>query len=303
MTDPVPGWYPDPSGGDGHRWWDGQRWSDTTRPAVAPAAAPPSSPPTTVPVGAPWATPGSTPPTAAPSWEPGRLGVAGPPVGPGYVGPGYVGPGPGSTEPPHRSNRRLVVGLVAIGLVVVVAVAAVAVGLHHGSSQADRATTSTTAGPASGSSDNSANPPSSVPSSTVPTAQLAHAAQQYAAAAATVNAAQRTFAAGTESLPADPTDDQVAALAAPYAQALDDFDQRLLDLDLPDSIATDRDDLVASNGVLRDDLLAVTGLGVGELDSWARSFTDDLESAAQDAAHLRVDLGLPPNQVGQGTTI
>lgn len=39
---PPPGWYPDPSGGQGQRYWDGANWT-----AVAPAAAPvapPSSP-------------------------------------------------------------------------------------------------------------------------------------------------------------------------------------------------------------------------------------------------------------------
>ncbi len=36
MTDgpagPPPGWYPDPSGLVGQRWWDGQQWTDQTRP-------------------------------------------------------------------------------------------------------------------------------------------------------------------------------------------------------------------------------------------------------------------------------
>ncbi len=49
MTDspvPVPeaGWYPDPSGSPGLRWWDGERWSDDTHPLPEPAASPlPSS--------------------------------------------------------------------------------------------------------------------------------------------------------------------------------------------------------------------------------------------------------------------
>ncbi len=52
---PQPGWYPDPSGGDGQRWWDGEQWG-VNRPPVEPtvelaeqpghAPAPYPSPPT-----------------------------------------------------------------------------------------------------------------------------------------------------------------------------------------------------------------------------------------------------------------
>jgi hypothetical protein len=38
-----PGWYPDPAGGPGQRWWDGYAWTDATvQPEVAP---PPPAPP------------------------------------------------------------------------------------------------------------------------------------------------------------------------------------------------------------------------------------------------------------------
>jgi Protein of unknown function (DUF2510) len=36
MTQPVPGWYPDPSGKPGQMYWDGQRW--------VPPAGPPQNP-------------------------------------------------------------------------------------------------------------------------------------------------------------------------------------------------------------------------------------------------------------------
>jgi uncharacterized Tic20 family protein len=38
---PPPGWYPDPQGGGGQRYWDGARWTEhTAPPATAPAAPP-----------------------------------------------------------------------------------------------------------------------------------------------------------------------------------------------------------------------------------------------------------------------
>jgi len=40
--DPTPavpaGWYPDPAGGGGQRWWDGTQWSEHVQPPAAPAA-------------------------------------------------------------------------------------------------------------------------------------------------------------------------------------------------------------------------------------------------------------------------
>jgi hypothetical protein len=35
-----PGWYPDPEGKAGERWWNGTTWSDSRRGGAAPAAAP-----------------------------------------------------------------------------------------------------------------------------------------------------------------------------------------------------------------------------------------------------------------------
>lgn len=35
-----PGWYPDPRGGDGQRWWDGQQWTQHRQPAPAPPPPP-----------------------------------------------------------------------------------------------------------------------------------------------------------------------------------------------------------------------------------------------------------------------
>jgi hypothetical protein len=37
MTDAAPGWYPDPRGGDGHRYWTGESWAPDETAAPAPA--------------------------------------------------------------------------------------------------------------------------------------------------------------------------------------------------------------------------------------------------------------------------
>jgi len=38
-----PGWYPDPAGGSGERWWDGYAWTEATVQAEPPPVAPPVS--------------------------------------------------------------------------------------------------------------------------------------------------------------------------------------------------------------------------------------------------------------------
>lgn len=40
MTETPPGWYPDPSGTPGTRFWDGQAWTDNVQPAAPPSGAP-----------------------------------------------------------------------------------------------------------------------------------------------------------------------------------------------------------------------------------------------------------------------
>jgi hypothetical protein len=38
-----PGWYPDPAGGPGQRWWDGYAWSDAVTPPTVPPPPPASA--------------------------------------------------------------------------------------------------------------------------------------------------------------------------------------------------------------------------------------------------------------------
>jgi hypothetical protein len=42
---PPPGWYPDPAGHGGSRWWNGQTWTDHVQPATPPPPSPPAPPP------------------------------------------------------------------------------------------------------------------------------------------------------------------------------------------------------------------------------------------------------------------
>ena len=54
-----PGWYPDPAGGPGQRWWDGYAWTEATvlpeRPPPPPWAGAPPPPPARAAQVAPWA--------------------------------------------------------------------------------------------------------------------------------------------------------------------------------------------------------------------------------------------------------
>jgi hypothetical protein len=54
MTNIPAGWYPDPSGGQGQRWWDGTQWTDhLSAPAAAAAAYPATAAYSTAPLTAP----------------------------------------------------------------------------------------------------------------------------------------------------------------------------------------------------------------------------------------------------------
>jgi|GEM_PF-3009554 len=77
-----PGWYEDPHGGGGQRWWDGERWSEHTIP---PPPAP--SPPGVIP----------PPPTAAPPTGTAPVSLA---------GPTFV-PAPGESAPAARSSTSV----------------------------------------------------------------------------------------------------------------------------------------------------------------------------------------------------
>lgn len=113
-----PGWYDDPEGGGGQRWWDGVRWSEHTIPPPPAADVLPSGP-VAPPLGAVPPPPGAV----LPPPPPGAPGVsAAPPATEGLV----ADPAPATpmvARPPSRSRRGPsrwvpVVALLAVVLVV-----------------------------------------------------------------------------------------------------------------------------------------------------------------------------------------
>lgn len=83
-ANPPAGWYPDPSGQPGQRWWDGSTWTDQTQ--QSPAAAPGGG-------------------GGLPAWS----GSPGYGSAPGYGGsPGYGGPGAVS----QQSNGLAIAGII-----------------------------------------------------------------------------------------------------------------------------------------------------------------------------------------------
>jgi hypothetical protein len=87
-VNPPAGWYPDPSGQPGQRWWDGSAWTEQTQ--QAPSAAPGSG---------------------YPAYGSGQ-GYGGSPgygSGPGYgTASGYGGPG----GAPRQSNGLAIAGII-----------------------------------------------------------------------------------------------------------------------------------------------------------------------------------------------
>ena len=102
-TTPAAGWYPDPAGGDGLRWWTGTTWTDDVRASPWASATPVSAAPVT-----PVVT--SAPPSASSPWafEPALAPVAG-------------APDQGDDAVPRRSMRPLwlVVGAIVVAIALV----------------------------------------------------------------------------------------------------------------------------------------------------------------------------------------
>jgi hypothetical protein len=65
MTMPSAGWYPDPAGSEGLRWWDGASWGEQVQPAARPVAQPAPQPWGITPAAPPQGDAGST---AAQQW-------------------------------------------------------------------------------------------------------------------------------------------------------------------------------------------------------------------------------------------
>lgn len=120
---PIPGWYPDPTGSEQLRFWDGQNWTSSTGPAPrVHQPEPPAPDPFPAMAGAgsmgtPYGAPPGQLPPQAPRYGPGQ------PYG---MAAGYGVPGaPGSAAPPwqpqpSRPSNRWKIGIacvVAVGIV------------------------------------------------------------------------------------------------------------------------------------------------------------------------------------------
>lgn len=98
---PEAGWYDDPQGGGGKRWWDGERWSEHTTPPAGSMPQTPAAPP--APPGAP----------AAGGWNQQASPAA------GTWQPTAATPAAGA---PKKGGAGKIVALVLVVLVVVVGI-------------------------------------------------------------------------------------------------------------------------------------------------------------------------------------
>ena len=102
MTAPAAGWYPDPAGSGGQRWWNGSTWGEQVQPAAQPAVT-----------GQPWGS--------------GQVGQSGPGGAQPWAGaPGAQQWASAPEAPPANFAKANKLSLIAIALVVVCIVIAMA---------------------------------------------------------------------------------------------------------------------------------------------------------------------------------
>ena len=111
MSTPVAGWYPDPAGSGGLRWWNGVAWSDQVQPAAQPVAQPGAA-------GQQWGT--------DQHWGAGQQWGAGQPWTPGAPGaPAQQWAGQQAKQAPvgiaQRNRNSLIVAVIAVVYVVLAA--------------------------------------------------------------------------------------------------------------------------------------------------------------------------------------
>jgi hypothetical protein len=114
MSTPVAGWYPDPAGSGGLRWWNGVAWGHQVQPAAQPVVHPGAA-------GQSWdAGSGDQPWGAGQQWGPGQPGQ---PWTPGA--PAQPWAGQQAQQAPagfaQRNRNSLIVAVIAVVYVVLAA--------------------------------------------------------------------------------------------------------------------------------------------------------------------------------------
>ena len=107
---PTAGWYADPNGGPGLRYWDGNGWTDATQPAPIAAGT----------AGYPNGAPGY--PTGAPGYPTGAPGYGAPGVGAASLYPGAgLPPGNRPTASFAARNRFFLITAAICGIYALIA--------------------------------------------------------------------------------------------------------------------------------------------------------------------------------------
>lgn len=117
---------------------------------------------------------------------------------------------------------------------------------------------------------------------------------RFLADVAVSNAALATFSKALSALPSPPLASQLAAIASPYADALQTLDNQLLRLGATGQTATDMRAMAQADGKVIGDLNSAGAQTVFSSADYVQAFLADEGASASADSAVRADLGLPP---------